>query len=129
MQQAPVAPAAPQLLVLTPEQFNGILNQINLGQQAPAAAPVARRHTIAKVAPPSNYAGSPATLDGWLHELQQQFSWYQFASEVDRVALASAHLRAAALDWWCTLPGAELSLSPSLSLFAHTGCRRASHVD
>jgi hypothetical protein len=77
-----------------------------------AAAPASAAHASdvrrgTKIAPPSSFKGSPAYLDGWMSELQQQFAWYRYANDADKVALALAHLRDAALDWWMKLSAAE----------------------
>ena len=45
----------------------------------------------AKIKEPSLYAGDPQKIDGWVMELDQQFLWYQFSSDIDRIALATAH--------------------------------------
>jgi hypothetical protein len=79
--------------------------QQQLAAAAVAAPPPRGAHTARpKLAPPSTYAGSAgAALDNWLRELQQQFEWYAIADDGGRLALAAAHLRGTALDWWHAL--------------------------
>lgn len=84
---------------------------------AQSAASSAQRRT--KIPPASNYAGSAHTLDNWLREMQQQFDWYCYNSDAERVAMAAAQLRGAALDWWSTLADADKpALTASFTAFA-----------
>jgi hypothetical protein len=39
--------------------------------------------------------------------MQQQFEWYCYNSDAERVAMAAAQLRGTALDWWSTLASAD----------------------
>jgi len=71
--------------------------------RAPAAAAASDVRRATKIAAPSNFSGSALSLDSWLRELQQQFDWYRYNDDADRVALAGAHLRSSALDWWHSL--------------------------
>jgi hypothetical protein len=91
-------------------QQNSLLQQ--QAAAAPAVAAAAAAHPAAaprrtKIPPASNYAGSTHTLDNWLREMQQQFEWYGYNSDAERVAMAAAQLRGAALDWWSTLASAD----------------------
>jgi len=106
---------------ITAEQAHALIaalvQQNNLLQQQASAAPAASAAAAAaqsaavprrtKIPPASNYAGSAHTLDNWLREMQQQFEWYNYNSNAERVAMAAAQLRGAALDWWSTLASAE----------------------
>ena len=76
------------------------VKQLAPGQSAPAAL-----GARPKIKEPSLYAGDSQKIDGWLQELEQQFSWYRLTVDTDRLALATAHLRGPALDWWCSLAG------------------------
>jgi hypothetical protein len=94
-------------------QQNSLLQQQASAAPAAAAA-AAAAHSAAvnasrrtKIPPASNYAGSAHTLDNWLREMQQQFEWYGYNSDAERVAMAAAQLRGAALDWWSTLATAD----------------------
>lgn len=106
---------------ITAEQAHALIaalvQQNSLLQQQAAAAPAvaaaaaaalpAAAHRRTKIPPASNYAGSTHTLDNWLREMQQQFEWYGYNSDAERVAMAAAQLRGAALDWWSTLASAD----------------------
>jgi hypothetical protein len=105
---------------ITAEQAHALIaalvQQNNLLQQASAAAAsagpaAAAAHSSAlrrtKIPPASNYAGSAHALDNWLREMLQQFEWYGYNGDAERVAMAAAQLRGAALDWWSTLASAE----------------------
>jgi len=85
---------------------------------AAAAQPAAAALRRTKIPPASNYAGSAHALDNWLREMQQQFEWYGYSSDAERVAMAAAQLRGAALDWWSTLAGADKqALTASFAAF------------
>ena len=87
-------------------------------QQAAAAGPPAHARRV-KIPSASNYAGSPALLDGWLREMKQQFDWYQLLAAEEQVAMSAAQLRGVALDWWSAqLSAAEqAALRASFALF------------
>jgi len=107
---------------ITAEQAHALIaalvQQNSLLQQQASAAPTAAAAAAAqsaassvprrtKIPPASNYAGSAHTLDNWLREMQQQYEWYGYNSDAERVAMAAAQLRGAALDWWSTLSAAD----------------------
>lgn len=112
---------------ITAEQAHALIaalvQQNTLLQQQASAAPAASATAAAsprrtKIPPASNYAGSAHTLDNWLREMQQQFEWYNYNSNAERVAMAAAQLRGAALDWWSTLASADKqSLAASFAEF------------
>ena len=85
------------------------LQQALLAQQpahAPAA-PAAPRVERPRLPPAPAYDGrSAAALDGWLRELQQQFSWYAMNDDASQIRFAGALLKGTALDWWASLPDA-----------------------
>lgn len=139
--------------VLTAEQAHALIAQLqeqnNLLQQQAAAAPAAAAALAAQTAaaalaqaaaaraPPrskipaaSNYTGSAHTLDNWLREMEQQFDWYGYNSNAERVAMAAAQLRGAALDWWHALDLEEKqSLRASFTEFDRALRRRFQPVD
>ena len=121
-------------MAITAEQAHALIaalvQQNSLLQQQASAAPAASAAAAAaqsaassasrrtKIPPASNYAGSAHTLDNWLREMQQQFDWYGYNSDAERVAMAAAQLRGAALDWWSTLAAADKpALIASFSAF------------
>jgi hypothetical protein len=57
-------------------------------------------------------------LDDWLRAMHQQFEWYRYVAAEEQVAMAAAHLRGPALDWWATLTEeARVELRTSLARF------------
>jgi hypothetical protein len=64
----------------------------------PTAPPVRLLQGPRMPAPPA-YDGSAAQLDGWLNELQRQFRYYEYASDAQKLHLATAFLSGAAHDW------------------------------
>jgi hypothetical protein len=91
-----------------------------------AAAPRAPSRT--KIPAASNYAGSALALDNWLREMQQQFEWYGYNGDAERVAMAAAQLRGSALDWWHALEDKQL-LRSSFAEFEQALRKRFQPVD
>jgi hypothetical protein len=138
---------------LTAEQAHALIAQLqeqnNMLQQQAAAAPAAaaalaaqtaaaalaqaaaaRAPSRTKIPAASNYAGSAHTLDNWLREMQQQFEWYGYNTDAERVAMAAAQLRGSALDWWSTLDmDSKQSLRASFAEFEQALRRRFQPVD
>ena len=97
-QQAAAAPAAAAALAA------------QAAAAALAQAAVVRAPSRTKTPAASNYMGSAHTLDNWLREMEQQFDWYGYNSDAERVAMAAAQLRGTALDWWHALDSEEKQL-------------------
>ncbi len=116
-QQAAAAPAAAAALAA------------QTAAAALAQAAAARAPSRTKIPAASNYAGSAHTLDNWLREMQQQFEWYGYNSDAERVAMAAAQLRGSALDWWSTLEDSKQSLRASFALFEQALRKRFQPVD
>jgi hypothetical protein len=138
---------------LTAEQAHALIAQLqeqnNMLQQQAAAAPAAaaalaaqtaaaalaqaavpRAPSRTKIPAASNYAGSAHTLDNWLREMQQQFEWYCYNTDAERVAMAAAQLRGSALDWWSTLAmDSKQSLRASFAEFELALRKRFQPVD
>jgi Retrotransposon gag protein len=64
-------------------------------QPTPAAPRVERP----RLPPPAPFDGKSAALDEWAVVMQQQFDWYA-SSEAEKLRMAVAFQKGAALDWW-----------------------------
>ena len=73
-----------------------------------AQQPQPQRAPAMRVAPVGPFTGSIGTLDGWVSLMQQQFDFYAYAADVDRIRAAAVTLRDAALDWWQQLDPAAM---------------------
>lgn len=94
-----------QILAALQQQMQ---QQMQLQAAAAAAASPAASQQMHSPAPPRakiptapSFSGnSPLALDEWLRAMRQQFGWYRYTADADKVAMAVAHLRGPALDWW-----------------------------
>jgi hypothetical protein len=93
------------------QQLVAALQQVQHQQQMAAAAAAAAAPPAAapaqaarpRIPAASSFSGSASHLDGWLREMKQQFEWYRHTADAEQVALAAAHLKGVALDWWSSL--------------------------
>ena len=72
-------------------------------QQAIAVAMAGQRGPQPRVAAPPMYDGEGANIESWFAGMNQQFEYYQYAGDVQRVRLAAASLKGPALNWWTTV--------------------------
>jgi hypothetical protein len=130
----------PQLLALTAEQLDLILGRITAAATPVAAAAAVtaaaasasssavvaqQQRTRMKLNPATIYSGHANALDKWERQMQQQFDFYQYTSDADRVAFACAHLGDVPLEWWNTLDAAvKAAASASYAAFLAAVRRR-----
>ena len=89
-----------QLQQMQFQQQMAELQQAAAAAAQAAAAPAAPHGPSMRIAAPAHYTGSAPPLDDWLAAMRQQFEWYGYAHDLQRVRAAAAHLKGAALDWW-----------------------------
>lgn len=65
--------------------------------------------------PAALYDGNKPSLDEWLPAMRQQYSWYGWINDADRIRAGSAHLAGPALEWWQHLAAA--AVPTTLDLF------------
>jgi hypothetical protein len=70
---------------------------------AAAAAAAARALPMGatmRLPPAALYDGHTPPLEEWLSAMSQQYAWYGWISDADRIRAGAAHLAGAALEWW-----------------------------
>jgi hypothetical protein len=91
-----------------------------LRADAAAAAAAAAAHALPmgammRLPPAALYDGYTPPLDEWLSAMRQQYAWYGWVGDADRIRAGSAHLAGPALEWWQHLLPA--ALPTTLTLF------------
>lgn len=87
-------------------QLNQQMQAIVAAQAAAAVVPPRPFVPVVKIAHPPTYDGAPALFDDWISSLDQHISYYQLGTEAEHIALAAAHLKGPARDWFAHLGGA-----------------------